>query len=231
MAPHEVKEGRGTARSLRLTLDPIEMEWRSLAWYAFIMLLDTVSHLRLLWYGSKYVYTPATSFEVFPSRPLAATTATAQSPAKGLSYWLRRHTSTTRLPVLFLHGIGVGLHPNVEYLHDLDTALDGSSAEDDKVGILVLEIMPISCRLTRSVLTRAEFLEQVTQILDHHSWERVVLVSHSYGSVLSTHILTDDTLASRVASTLMIDPVSILLHMPDVAYNFIVRRPRHANEW
>ena len=34
-----------------------------------------------------------------------------------------------------------------------------------------------------------------------------------------------------VSSTLFIDPVSFLLHTPDVAYNFTVRKPRRANEW
>jgi hypothetical protein len=29
----------------------------------------------------------------------------------------------------------------------------------------------------------------------------------------------------------MVDPVSILLHLPDVAYNFTIRRPKTANEW
>jgi hypothetical protein len=34
-----------------------------------------------------------------------------------------------------------------------------------------------------------------------------------------------------VSSALFIDPLSFLLHAPDVAYNFTVRKPRHANEW
>jgi hypothetical protein len=34
-----------------------------------------------------------------------------------------------------------------------------------------------------------------------------------------------------VKSLVMIDPVSILLHLPGVAYNFTRRRPKTANEW
>ncbi|KAI7632599.1 hypothetical protein KC319_g16151, partial [Hortaea werneckii] len=81
-------------------------------------------------------------------------------------------------------------------------------------------------------LPRSEFLVQLRRILDQHrGFERFVLLSHSYGSVLSTHILTDDAMASRVVAALLVDPVTVLLHMPDVAYNFTVRRPRKANEW
>jgi len=227
------KPGKGKAKSLRLTIDPIEMEWRSLLWYAIILLVDTASHVRMLLYGHKYYWTTATSINIFPPRPLAIATATARSPAKTTSYWLRPHTSKTRLPVVYLHGIGVGLHPHVEFLHELDEALNAGSDKkaDGRVGVLSVETMQISTRLTHPILTRDEFAKQLTTVLDTHGFKRFVMVSHSYGSVLSTHILTNDALASRVAGTLLVDPVTVLLHMPDVAYNFTIRQPRHANEW
>ena len=223
--------GRGTAKSLRLTLDPIDMECRSLLWYTIIMLVDTISHVRLLAYGIKYHSSFKSNFAVFPPRPLAAATSSAKSPAQDLAYWVRPHTSKTRRPIVYLHGIGVGLHPNVEFLHELDLALNSSTDPKDRVGILSLEILQISSRLTHSILTRAEFLEQFAAILDAHGWDKIVLLSHSYGSVLSTHILTDPALSARVSSVLLVDPVTILLHMPDVAYNFTVREPKMANEW
>ncbi|KAK5123816.1 hypothetical protein LTR85_002452 [Meristemomyces frigidus] len=225
------KPGKGTAKSLKLTLDPIEMETRCLLWYSIIMLVDTVAHIRMLRYGMKYYSTMDSTFKVFPPRPLAEITATAASPAENISYWLRPHTSKIRLPVVFLHGIGVGLHPHIEFLHELDQGLNENAKEDDKVGILTIEVLQISSRLTHSIPTREEFLEQMTQILDRHGYDRFVVCSHSYGSVFTTYMLTNKAMASRVAGTLLLDPVTILLHMPDVAYNFTVRQPRHANEW
>ena len=44
-------------------------------------------------------------------------------------------------------------------------------------------------------------------------------------------MLTHDPLASRISATVLIDPVTVLLHMPDVAFNFTVRQPKTANEW
>lgn len=56
-------------------------------------------------------------------------------------------------------------------------------------------------------------------------------MTHSYGSILFTHMLSDPTISPKISSALLIDPVTFLLHTPDVAYNFTVRRPRQANEW
>jgi len=35
----------------------------------------------------------------------------------------------------------------------------------------------------------------------------------------------------NITSYLLIDPIPILLHLPDVAYNFLYRVPKRANEW
>ena len=224
------KPGKGTAKSLRLTLDPIEMECRTLLWYSLIMLADTVTHFLMRRRGFTYFKTNCTSREVFPPRP-AALVGHPHSPAKSISYWIRPHSSKTRLPIVYVHGIGIGLIPHVRFLHELDQALNSNEKSDGEVGILAIEILQVSTRLTTGILRREEFLQQLTQVLDFHGYRRFVLASHSYGSVPSTHILQHQPLAKRVVGTLFIDPVTVLLHMPDVAYNFTVRRPKTATEW
>jgi hypothetical protein len=158
-------------------------------------------------------------------------TSPKQSLAKQLSYWLRPHTLKTRLPILFIYGIGVGLIPNIDLLRDLDLALNCDNKHDGQVGVIAIEILQISSRLTYVIPKRSNYLDQLTQVLDTHHFERFVLASHSYGSVHSTYLLAHELLASRVTSTLLIDPVTILLHMPDVAYNFTVRPLKHVKEW
>jgi len=134
--------------------------------------------------------------------------------------------------VVYIHGIGVGLHPYVEFLHEIDRATNNGHDKDDQVGIISIEVLQISSRLTHSMSTRAEFLTQVTKLLDQeYGFHHFVLISHSYGSVFSTHMLTDDTMSKRVAATLLVDPVTMLLHMPDVAFNFTIRKPTTASEW
>lgn len=52
--------------------------------------------------------------DVFPLRPLGFFGA-HYSPAKKLTYWYPPHTSNTSLPILFVHGIGVGLYPYIDF--------------------------------------------------------------------------------------------------------------------
>jgi len=229
MAGHRFPEGTGRAKALRLTLDPIEMDVRCLTWYATVMLVEQITFARFWIAGFSY---KRTSVAVFPPRP-AALLAGGKSPAQTLSYWYRPHTSKTRLPVLFIHGIGIGLYPYVDTLEAI--AKRSGIAADDKadgnIGVLAIELLPICSRLTQPILHREEFINQITAILDAHGYDKFVLASHSYGSVFSTYMLTHDALASRISATVLIDPVTILLHKPDVAFNFTVREPKTANEW
>jgi pimeloyl-ACP methyl ester carboxylesterase len=154
--------------------------------------------------------------------------STYESPVKHLTYWHRPHTSKTRLPILFIHGIGVGLYPYTNFLREVNTS--GDEGCDGDVGIIALEIMPISSRITHSALEKDVMVREIQTIIRHHGWAKFVLVSHSYGSIISTHLLKSPLTASSIGNVVLIDPVSFLLHLPDVAYNFTARQPVHANE-
>jgi pimeloyl-ACP methyl ester carboxylesterase len=169
-------------------------------------------------------------FTLFPFRPQTLL-AIEKSPVKHLTYWHRQHTSKTKLPILFIHGIGIGLYPYATFLSDLNSAggLE-DSGPDEQVGIIAVEIMPVSFRITHSALSRSEMCDEIKAILAHHGWDKVVLVSHSYGTVVSTHLLKTPSTSHLISSIVLIDPVSILLHLPDVAYNFKRRKPKRANE-
>lgn len=165
---------------------------------------------------------------VFPFRPFTLLT-TQKTPAKTLSYWHRQHNSKQHLPVLFIHGIGIGLYPYVNFLSRINSKDDKDNG-DDQVGIIAIEIMPISFRITHTALDRKQMCDEILSILLKHGWEKVILVSHSYGSVIATHLLKDDITSEFIGPMLFIDPVSFLLHLPDVAYNFTCRKPAQANE-
>jgi pimeloyl-ACP methyl ester carboxylesterase len=169
-----------------------------------------------------------------------------------IPYWYRPHRSPTKLPILFIHGIGIGLLPYIPFLRDL-------VQQDPDVGILAIEILPICMRITAPPLDRDAMCAAITRILHAHGLHRVVLAGHSYGTAVSAHLLrrqwdsvnpqrttTTQTHESTneyhngdaaagssdlIAATLLIDPIPFLLHYPAVAYNFVYRQPRHANEW
>lgn len=133
------------------------------------------------------------------------------------------------MPILFVHGIGIGLYPYVNFLAQLNHTNNENETDGD-VGIIALEIMPISFRITHAALERDEMCNEILGILKNHGWEKVVLVTHSYGSVIATHLLHNAATAPLIGPLLLIDPVSFLLHLPDVAYNFTCRKPKRANE-
>lgn len=74
-------------------------------------------------------------------------------------------------------------------------------------------------------------LVALDELLAAHSITRVVVAAHSYGTIVAAHMLRDPTLRARVSAWLLVDPIPFLLHLPAVAYNFVYRAPRAANEW
>ncbi|KAF6844351.1 alpha beta hydrolase fold family [Colletotrichum musicola] len=219
--------GRGPAKCLRLTLDDVETKYRSVWWYAIIALLDAATHMLLVAHGFQYYAQPKEeTFAVFP--PRVQQLFTRRRSSTGLGYWYLPHERSDCSPVVFFHGIGIGLWVYIRFLADISAAKKHGKG---RIGIIALEILPVSFRLTKPPLGKDAFLEQLTGIIDHHGWDRFVLTCHSYGSVLATHVLRCPELQARIPSAVLVDPVSILLHLPDVAYNFTRRQPKTANEW
>ncbi|RDL33575.1 uncharacterized protein BP5553_07943 [Venustampulla echinocandica] len=228
-----LEPGRGNAKCLRLTLDRVDMLHRSLLWYMCVGFVDFLTCAKLYFHGFRFHRTSLSRFfTLFPFRWQTLLT-THRSPAKHTTYWHRPHTSTTKLPVVFIHGIGIGLYPYTNFLDELNSSAGVESADpDEQVGIIAIEIMPVSFRVTHHALSRQEMCAEIDQILLKHFSpdQKFVLVSHSYGTVISTHLLKTPSIAKRIGPIMLIDPVSILLHLPDVAYNFTRRKPRRANE-
>ncbi|MCJ1314772.1 hypothetical protein MMC15_000084 [Xylographa vitiligo] len=224
-----LEPGRGLARPIRLTLDKVNMMHRSLIWYCCVAVVDTITYCSMLFYGFQFHRLRLSrTLTVFPFRPITLTSP-YKTPAKTISYWHRPHTSRNRLPVLFIHGIGIGLYPYVNFLARLN-GREEDEVSDGQIGIIAIEMMPVSFRITSEMLEKDQMCEEILQIVNKHHWEKFVLVSHSYGSIVSTHLLRHRDTTSRIGSVLLVDPVSFLLHLPDVAYNFTCRPPRRANE-
>jgi len=226
----KLEPGRGVAECLRLTIDGVECRYRSLTWYLIIFLVDTAAHAVFYLQGFRhYSQSLRKSLRVFPPRISHLVLPAERSVAADLSYWYRPHKSPNKLPIVFLHGIGIGLWTYIQFLSELNSS---TKDHDDQIGILAIEILPISFRLAfDEPLASQEFARQVSKILSHHDIHEFVLVAHSYGTVLTTQMLRSPKLAPRIASLVLVDPVSLLLHQPHVAYNFTRRKPRTAGQW
>lgn len=227
----KLSPGRMDVKGLGQLLHETSGSHRSLLWYTCVFVVDTTMYCTML-YNEFHFHRSSLSrfFTVFPFRPLTLITA-YQSPAQHLTYWHRRHTSKKRLPVLFIHGIGIGLYPYMNFLRDLNRELETGATDDGEIGIIALEIMPVSSRITHQALEKDVMIREILQIMQYHRWSRFVLVSHSYGSVIAAHLLKSDLFATLIGPIIFIDPVAFLLHLPDVAYNFTARQPARANEY
>lgn len=220
-------DGRGSAVPMRLTFDTIHTRYRTVLWYLTVGLVDSATHVRLLWSGFQFHTASLLTnlLHVFPPRPLVSVDRLSRKSASSeLNHWYRPPIATDRptLPIVFLHGIGIGLYPYVHFLSDLPPTSP----------VLAVEVLPICMRLTRTnILAKQDFLRHLKDILRQHNIDRFVLVGHSYGTALSSHVLKDAELSLNVEGVVLVDPVSLLLHLPDVAYNFTRRMPTTANEW
>jgi pimeloyl-ACP methyl ester carboxylesterase len=72
--------------------------------------------------------------------------------------------------------------------------------------------------------------QEIRLILQHHNISLVTLVSHSYGSVISAHLLRSPLTSPHIGPLLFVDPVTFGFHDPNIAYNFLRRVPKSASE-
>ena len=218
-----------SVQTLRFSLDPVNLSHKPLLFYVLgVGGADIYAALIMSYHGYQH-YATKQWFASFPFRPQTIVSR-HKSASKHISYWYRPHTSKTKLPILYIHGIGI-LHTYGDFFAELANTLDRESNQDDgQIGIIVLEILPISFRITHAALTADEMRSEVRAILDQHSWQRFMLMANSYGTIISAQLLRDTSLNSQISDVIFIDPVSFLLHLPDMTYNFTRRPPQSASE-
>lgn len=102
---------------------------------------------------------------------------------------------------------------------------------DPDVGIIAIEILSICNRITSPPLSASKTCDAIGHVLDDLKLPRVVVISHSYGTVVTAHLFRSAAFAPRISATIFIDPIPFCLHLPTVAYNFVYRVPKGANEW
>ncbi|KAF3909079.1 hypothetical protein ABW21_db0203476 [Orbilia brochopaga] len=243
------EEGRGSAECYRLTVDAVRMKHRPLLWYFILGGIDVVTFARLSLAGYTYHRRSplASILTSFPFRIFETAFSRSPSPAPSLAYWHRPHRNPDKQPILYVHGIGIGLHPYVPMLTKL-------AREAPDVGIIVLELDAINSRICGAMPTRIEVTAAIYSILVHQGYiphasttyaatsshnntsDReddgygFILCANSYGTVVTTHLLHSPHIAPYISTAILIDPVTVLLHFPAVAYNFLRRPPRRANE-
>jgi pimeloyl-ACP methyl ester carboxylesterase len=221
------EEGRGNAKSMRVTLDDIKFLHRPLIWYVIVGILDHIAATSFLvrgftLYREKIWQIPLS----FPWR-LYAFFSPKVSAAEDIPYWYKPHKSKTSLPVLFIHGIGLGLFPYNNFMKHLASLKDDAG---DEIGIIALDLLAISARVNKPIPLNHDLCRQILAIIDTHNWNKFVLVGNSYGTMVSSRMLHNPDIAPRIGPMFLVDPVVFLLHQPTIAYNFTARDPTSTME-
>jgi pimeloyl-ACP methyl ester carboxylesterase len=199
----------------QMTLEPVNALHRPLLVYAGVALLQKCANLVLRCAGFRRIVSNATGLVGWFREAKAATSEEA---------------STRHPPLLFFHGIAPAGH--AFYLPMVLNGLAKASNDEGQQAVYIFENPHISCSLSTvlndngSALTERETIRGVQDILELTMGKEqamsvpLALVGHSFGSVPLTWLLHSH-FQSRIASMLLIDPVTILLSEPDVMTNFL----------
>ncbi|PNH03592.1 hypothetical protein TSOC_010335 [Tetrabaena socialis] len=118
------------------------------------------------------------------------------------------------VPIVFLHGVGMGLMPYLRLL----VALAATGAP-----ILAFELKHVSQRWTAAAPpSMAQLADDVVTALRAHGYPRAALLAHSFGTAVAAVLLRRHPAA--VQHVTMLDPVCFQMYAPRLLRNFIYRR-------
>jgi hypothetical protein len=194
--------------SHRINLDPVNATHRPLAFYACIMLLSTLFGflLQFIWRMNKYgPERKSTLWEPMDSQERPYERLPKENTPEKLSYWFR-DGNRSKKPIVFVHGIGVGIMSYFTFIPKLLQSTDSP--------IFFIELPYVSMHCVEEIPTMQETVNDIRNMLHRHGFDSVVFVGHSLG----TSIISWATkfLSENVAGVVFIDPICFMLHYKDV---------------
>jgi len=140
-----------------------------------------------------------------------------------VQYWMREKADSQEPPAVYFHGITHGWY---NYLPAVD------QLTPDRTIILVsLDNIKMASLNTKTNAPPPKiYANAVEAIFQHHNiTQQVTIVGHSFGSMTTSWFMK--YFPERVKHVILIDPVALLLILPDVAVNFLYRNPQTTMEW
>lgn len=109
--------------------------------------------------------------------------------------------AATPTPVVFLHGVGLGMLPYLAFIWGLVRGFSGRP-------VLVLEVRHVSLRLCGQARTVDDVAQAVMGMLRRHGVRRAHFAAHSFGTFVVAHLR--HLYPHAIASMLLCDPVRAL---------------------
>eukprot|EP00906_Rhabdomonas_costata_P011283 RCo016008 len=185
---------------MRHTLDPVKVTWRPGVVYALLHLLRCLGYAILRLSGfRRYRQGSIRYWYRGPQRGADATTAAGT-------------------PMVFLHGLGIGLLPYLPFLLRLPKTQTAFLVEQPW--------MSMQLRYAGAVPSIPKFTSTVQAMLARHHCSSAVFAAHSMGSCAVSWLL--EACPGVVQRVVLLDPVTILLCLPTTCYSFLYRPPQSA---
>lgn len=148
--------------------------------------------------------------------------------ARGLVYYMLRGNAINQPPLVFVHGIGVGLLPYESVVSDLVIRTRDPTSHLFGRSIMLIELHATSQRIAPSELLRDDFVDSVKGIFAGEDITNAVFLGHSYGSFAVGWVC--QRVPQIVAGVGLLDPVCVCLHHPKAMYSILYSEPTNAME-
>eukprot|EP00529_Nitzschia_sp_RCC80_P011548 CAMPEP_0113458622 /NCGR_PEP_ID=MMETSP0014_2-20120614/10018_1 /TAXON_ID=2857 /ORGANISM="Nitzschia sp." /LENGTH=636 /DNA_ID=CAMNT_0000350153 /DNA_START=480 /DNA_END=2387 /DNA_ORIENTATION=- /assembly_acc=CAM_ASM_000159 len=213
-------------KARRMTLEPMRAMYRPLSVYLGVGCLKIAAGLVLRYHGFQRITTESGLIAWY--RPASSSV----SPSPSSSAANKDRTESSRLPLLFFHGIAPG-----GFALYLPLLLKGFATETDRP-VFLFENKSISCAIDFHPLTEERTVDGVIECLEKCGMANtdISLMGHSFGSCTIAWLVAAALSSSKSSSSsqrrkrqftnsikqiVLIDPVAILLSEPDVMVNFL----------
>ncbi|KAF9571314.1 hypothetical protein EC968_000753 [Mortierella alpina] len=213
---------------IRLAFDPVVASHRPLIYYILLWTANVLAGMVFVVLGfTRYEGTvdQTHTFEQQGRKHKAPVNQLAVDPSTDLAYWYRSPINPdNKVPLVFIHGIGVGL---VQYIHWV-VALTTISRP-----IIMIEVPYVSNNLLkRDCMTPDETYLAIERILKIHDYPKATFMGHSLGTMLCAAVCRASPASSPksiIAGLILADPICFLTHH-SIARNFAYRTPATAAE-
>jgi len=140
-----------------------------------------------------------------------------------IQYWLREKTDSQESPAVYFHGI---THGWWNYLPAIDRLTPNRT-----IILVALDNIKMASLNTKTNAPPPKIYANAVEAIfqRHHITQQVTIIGHSFGSMTTSWFLK--YFPQRVKHVVLIDPVALLLILPDVAVNFLYRSPHTTMEW
>lgn len=194
-------------KPIRVNFDALDVVHRPLIYYLWIRFIASGTRTALQFLGFEYVpSTPGSGLSYFRCAP----------PQCGPGQLIEGGDAVPeeeQLPVVFIHGLGIGVTPYLRFIRRLAASRE----------VFIIELPEIAQAGVKASLPPDRMVTEISQLLRQHGHQRACFIAHSYGTFVASWVIR--ARPDLVEKVVMMDPTCFLLSQPDVAFNVLYRRP------